>query len=802
MKRIVLQLVIFAALLVLAFPIGSGQAAGQGSAITLAPAAGSVESGGVFINEVMFAPVAGGYEWIELKNGGGAPVRLAGWGLTDEDGNWYRFPAALPSVPIGAFVVVVFDGQGGAVDDLDFGDNVATLHSPAGLTNVFEDSADQVALYRATISVYLPLVLRDSAGSAQVIPSSTAGSAALVAATPGIVAFVAWGADPTPHDANAAMAGIWAEGTYKSVDTGLGETSGLPAPNETIGLVPGGQGYTVDDWTLYPASQTTQGSENAFPVISWYYPAAGATLDSATFAVSWNPLERATGYRFQMANDSDFSSPTIDLVLPEASYIPASSVTAGAYYWRVKGIFEGGESNWSAGVQVHSLDLPYASGAVLSPSDSKKTLGIAWQLQHKDTNMLCLDGDPEMGNFAWDRPHAGRGVHGGNYCVRASVSMLASYYGGKLSQDRVSYEIFGGGAPEGDLGHNIPVTYQQAVDVLSWALGVSVPAQLGKPTFDQLKAWIDADRPLHAPIKNHSRIIDGYWEFTSGSGPQQWVHVVDPWDLAKWVRYADEQLVFVQVAPAGAGGAPNVRSDEDVDADGVPDTMQDSDGDGIVDFDERNRFRPFWLDPDSDRDGVPDKADMREYIFDNAGAYSRRNPDADGDGKRKEVDPDNDDGGSPDGCEDANHNGKLDPGESSNFDSTKEIQCGDVLPPSDSSHYEFLIYTVPWHVSGATITATATWASDWYLPSVHTSSFPNLVEIPYVGGYGCDFIRNYPQNNFVEFESGMDTTDRNAVQVGSIDVGPGKSVAIAGSDCYFGDNFTFHRLVKWTVKLH
>jgi hypothetical protein len=102
MKRIVLRFGVFAALLVLAYLISSGRAAGQGSVITLASAAGSAESSGVFINEVMFAPVAGAPEWVELKNGGGVPVHLVGWGLTDEDGNWYRIPAALPDVPAGA----------------------------------------------------------------------------------------------------------------------------------------------------------------------------------------------------------------------------------------------------------------------------------------------------------------------------------------------------------------------------------------------------------------------------------------------------------------------------------------------------------------------------------------------------------------------------------------------------------------------------------------------------------------------------------------------------------------------------
>ena len=63
---------------------------------------------------------------------------------------------------------MVFDGQGAAADDLDFGDNVATLHSLSGMTNIFEDGADQVALYRSqNTAVYLPLILSTGGGSPQ-----------------------------------------------------------------------------------------------------------------------------------------------------------------------------------------------------------------------------------------------------------------------------------------------------------------------------------------------------------------------------------------------------------------------------------------------------------------------------------------------------------------------------------------------------------------------------------------------------------------------------------------------------------
>ena len=642
---------------------------------------------GVRINEMMFYPDTGGYEWVELENDGSASLNISGYSITDEDGNWYRIPNALPDVPGGAFVVVIFDGLGSGSDDYDFSDNVATLHSPPGLMDIFEDDADQCALYtyRPSHFIYLPVALKNYVSWNPPLPSPT------IPPTSPVIAFVAWGAEPGDEANQAALAGVWDEDWYVSLARGLGDESpdASLAPNESIGLFPDSESSYPDDWTLFQMGEVTPGEENASPAISWSYPPPGSTVDGATFTVSWNALAEATGYRFQMDDNADFGSPVEDTTLTEPAYMPTSPVPEGTYYWRVKVIFEGDESPWSAGVEINSLTLPSAtSTAPHITAVTIKTLGIAWQLQHKDTNMLCFDKCPETGNFAWDAPHTGRGVHGRCYCVRASMSMMASYYGGELSQDRISYEIFKGAAgwPENDLGHNVGVPAPPnatETDTLSWALGVNVPVQAGKPTFAQIKGWVDADRPIMARIPGHMRVIDGYFEFSILGTTWQFIHLLDPWDRAKWVNYDDDNIAHVWVGPAGTAGAPNVRSDEDVDGDSIADTIDDSDGDGVCDFDERNRFSRNGrsLDPndaDSDDDLVPDKLDMRGYLFTNAGVYKRRLPDIDGDGHRKELDPDNDNkenDGSIDGCEDGNQNGKYEPelGETDTFTSTDDM---------------------------------------------------------------------------------------------------------------------------------
>ena len=631
----------------------------------------------------MFAPAAGGHEWVELKNGGTAPIHPAGCGLTDEDENWYVLPEALPEMPAGAFLVVVFDGQGAAADELDFGDNVATVHTQPWLVDIFEDGADQAALYGPP-----PYAISE------------------------IVSFVAWGANPGPDDDVAVTAGIWGEGLYKDLRQ-IGDETPLPIyPGRSLGLLPGGaDSFSPNGWVHYQEAEVTQGQDNPVPGIAGYDPAPGATIDSATFAIGWQSVEGATVYHFQMDDNSNFASPEYDLTLDGPAFVPDESVPEGKYSWRVAVVQNAQTGPWSAPVEINSLTFTGMAGAGTArvAAAFTKVLGIQWQLQRKDTGMVCHAGDSETGNAPWDAPHPTTGAptpHGDTYCERASISMLASYYGGHLSQDRIAYEDYQGEAVD-QLGHTKSGN-NTSIDVqLTWA-GIPYTKAWSKPTFAQVKAWIDNDQPFITLRPGHFRVVDGYSEIEdlSGGPTQYWVHLLDPWNNARWVMWSGDATETVWVGPSGTGGAPGVRSDEDVDSDGVRDTVDDLDDDGLVDFDERVRFGTNATGSDSDSDGVPDKTDMREYVFNAAGQYSLRKADWDGDGLRKERDPDNDrkyNDGSSDGCEDANHNGKYEPdqSETSNFDASQESPCSSFY--DDFSSYTPGQFPTGWSQSGSTV---------------------------------------------------------------------------------------------------
>jgi len=117
--------------------------------------------------------------------------------------------------------------------------------------------------------------------------------------------------------------------------------------------------------------------------------------------------------------------------------------------------------------------------------------------------------------------------------------------------------------------------------------------------------------------------------------------------------------------------------DEDSDDDGVRDgaedmSTEDTDGDNLINA----------LDPDSDDDGLFDGTEkgISEPTAGTSTAVGNFIADAD---RSTTTDPllaDTDDDGLLDGIEDANHNGRIDPGESDPNDPNSTVACSDSMP--------------------------------------------------------------------------------------------------------------------------
>ncbi|HSD84197.1 MAG TPA: hypothetical protein VLG46_10075, partial [Anaerolineae bacterium] len=449
----------------------------------LAPAQTAV--GQLFISEVSPAAAPGKPAWIELaveapqiflplvvRNGnaaaspGSTPEKITAPAMASSAGQSYvlslngiryDLPAALPPIPPNGFIVVYLGVTG--TDDLDFSDGIATLYASHIPTTTFQRGG-YAGLYTSTTLT-----------------------------TTTIADFVAWGSVPVSATDQAVEAGIWSSGASLEFDAGFGGEDPIVVPqrpNESFGRYAG-------DWASYRAAHSSRGRRNPPPVPMHTLTRDGSVIDVKSFGLVWTPVPGATAYELQIDITTTFSHPLVSLITPHAGWKPSTAWLAGTYYWRVRTIGQQGVRGAYFGpIQTTGLNLAAAV-------QLQTLLDVTqYRMQRKDTTMLDIGGG--QGNKSgkgsprdhadtrdrWDGPHVNNDVdqfptfswngYDNIFCVRASVAMMTLYYGGQLSEDRISYFIFEENAsadypykniPEDDLGFGRGASAGAA---LEWAL--------------------------------------------------------------------------------------------------------------------------------------------------------------------------------------------------------------------------------------------------------------------------------------------------------------------------------------------
>jgi hypothetical protein len=480
---------------------------------------------------------------------------------------------------------------------------------------------------------------------------------------------------------------------------------------DVILRVPGNidTGTSDETWAWRGSDHASPGKPNPLPGSWLMLPSEGARIAS-DFALGISGLEWATSYQFQVARDRSFT----DMLIDETVSVPTlfiESLSPGEYGWRCRGITEDADGPWSPiktltreAFDIEDLLPPQTPSTLKSmsgrsanhrrivdihqePAVSGKWVGLSHQSQRKDTNMVCIDGCRMDGQFPWNTEHPENMMlppYNYKYCARACLAMIAAQYGNTLSQDRISYYIFQEARnmsqsavtvghlddPYKDLGYDLGVLLIDINMTLDWIYGLPFGSSFRSPNTDlifdnptpetdSIKEFIDLDRAIIRGLNGHATLIDGYAVVTTGDASIQiettYLKVIDPWFPAgnggtTWIGFDAWPTAWYFFPPDS--GTPS-RVDE-------PELSMDSDGDGLIDFDETHRFKTDPLDHDTDGDGVKDMQDIVTYCFNPDGTYHRQSRDIDQDTKPKELDPDNDsatDTTAHDGCEDENKDG-------------------------------------------------------------------------------------------------------------------------------------------------
>ena len=580
--------------------------------------------GRILLNEILFQPPAGQPQFVELKNIGEAAL-LTGLSLTNEASQRYRLPEGVVAPPHGV-LLIVFDGhervEGGAVH----ADGTQFLNPDSGFVNL--SASDGTDLDH-----------------------------------------VAWGS-----------------GQPDSVRLSRG---GMLSPLEagtTVGRFPLSiAAFDRLEWVTLAAAQATPGQANPEPGVAILLPISGARFEPSEVPLTWYSVAGAVRYRVQLAAEPSFATPLLDETV-EAPPLTAGPLPPGEYYWRVQAMAADGSPADFSPANLLSLRSPAAAGRAAAPVQ-QAILNVPTYAQYKDTAMLLLESSQAEGQHAWNVAHPGYSAGDPadqSNCAPAVIAMINAFFGGHLSQDRISYEIFKDRepGPEGDLNYADGFDNNQADRALRFALGDGIlpswrPAPRNLDNFwNDAKASIDQGRPIFGSIPGHAFAIVGYSE----SDGQRWIRVNDPlasdsYDVA--LEHPELSRLAKPWGPyAVLPGAVEPRSDE-------PEIRQNFDGDGVVDFDEAQRFHTDPTEKDTDGDKVPDLMEIYASVFDKNYGYGKyysagggRGRDFDGDGKPMELDPDSDGGGCFDGLEDLNQDGKFDQGtgETYNFDS-KDDRC-------------------------------------------------------------------------------------------------------------------------------
>lgn len=524
-------------------------------------------------------------------------------------------------------------------------------------------------------------------------------------------------------------------------------------------------------WLSYSSSYDVNTTERPAPIP--YIDAEILCLEGSTQSqmvrFAWHPVEGAIGYNLTVRRKN--GQILFDQFTPMAFH--DMDLGAGEFEWSVRVVF------WS---DRYAVSNPWIDHYSIWKTKTIQTCGDITQEKylnkvphygvHKDTRMLV----PNWGELAvypeisWDHPdifvyNNNRDFYergddrdyanpwGGNTlflevdwrCWAVAVQILNHYYHGNLTQDEIKFygktvgfenEVTAYGTYTrserdkvispfvlGNMGGGYDVEVKVA---LKWALKLTDDSQLENGLgnyvpFDQnlVMEHIDAERPILYLQDGHFMIVDGY----RFSGSRFQVHRVNLYNGGE-VGWTYNEYPYISV---NCYFVPkNVTSVEMSDYR----VHIDSDGDGIVDFDEEERFHTDSHDKDSDGDGIEDKVEIFSYTikekfekpvditsrgwyytrlsrlgdydfyYDPAGDLFRTEffADIDGDGKRAEMDKDSDhpnNDGLWDGAEDLNHNGYVDNGETDPYniaDDTFEsdpVESAEWDTPSSVAIYSF-----------------------------------------------------------------------------------------------------------------
>ena len=448
-----------------------------------------------------------------------------------------------------------------------------------------------------------------------------------------IVSYVAWG-EPGAHAADAVDAGVWndlraffpAEKQVQSYNTDY-------IKDVFFRLKPNKFGVKTDDWFSF----TSNDNPNKFVSVplpiktSANKPVIKQIPGDDKVLFSWLPVQGVDSYRVIVRDRNN--NDVYNLSTPNTSL--SLEMTEGLYSWTVIGEDE----FWTE--RINNGDVTTNFYNVIIQKANINTSIFKQRKIHKikgrrDTKMLDLGYLNNSYKYSWDRPNLDAEKiewHEDVRCWAIATEVMNHFYGGNLTQDEIVYHGHykmedpllspfrsEGGKMSIDQETGAitvdPVTGEpigEVVETLKWALRVDkLNFGEGAPSYATVKNAIDNKKLVYLDVPKHAMLIYGYVGDASNYA-FYYAFIDNEGNVGTSLNYRKQIYgYFIPDAVYGDVEMSDVR------------VHMDSDGDGITDFEEEERFCINVQNEkvctngslvDSDNDGIEDKREIYDYTL-------------------------------------------------------------------------------------------------------------------------------------------------------------------------------------------
>jgi cytoskeletal protein CcmA (bactofilin family) len=293
---------------------------------------------------------------------------------------------------------------------------------------------------------------------------------------------------------------------------------------------------------------------------------------------------------------------------------------------------------------------------------SDKCFGSSAFCAMKDTRMLAENWEVGFNEYNWNKVFLKLGADKNEKntavsqrCWLTMAQMINHYKGGNISSDEILYNVRGGfGNTEGggpletmqavnyalkqEVWDEITYTYLVNTFNINGILPTIGGWSAGTPMLHTIISTIESGNIIGVSQLNggangaHSMVLNGYKIASNG---KVYIHLLNTDNMggSEWRYYCDLSFwgidILATFAVNGIGAIIDAIAGTNISADMVfsyyvpplyasgrsanASVFNDSDGDGIVDFDEIQRFGTNPFNPDSDGDGINDYEEIKHF---------------------------------------------------------------------------------------------------------------------------------------------------------------------------------------------